>query len=142
MAEGNVWNEFDDLLSPILDEIDTDPSDTDFGDDVSPIPEIKIIFDGFGYNEETDEDDNDSEMSYSIIIHRDSHKEGFSFPEHDSFGNSIIHRPNSERCFTVWYHVNEGTWETTTSPEDPDTSELKSDEIIKILRVLRDRYYK
>lgn len=141
MSEDNIWQKFDELLAPVLEEVDADPTCIEVGENVSPIPEIKIIFDGFGYNEETDEEDDESEMSFAIFFHKNSGDENFIFPEHESYQNLIMHRPDEERCFTVWYHVKQDQWETTTSPEENDTSLLKCEEIMNILRNLNARYY-
>jgi hypothetical protein len=142
MSEENIWQKFNDLLAPILDEVDADATCIEIGESVSPVPEIKIIFDGFGYNEETDEEDDESEMSFAIFFHKNSGEENFVFPEHDTYGNVIIHRPDEERCFTLWYHVNQDEWEATSSPEEESNSVLNCDDVMNILEVLNDRYYK
>lgn len=136
-----IWKEFDELLAPILKETDTDSSCVEIGENVSPIPELKIIFDGFGYNEESGEDDDENEMSYALFIHRDAKNEDFIFPDHELTPLGILHRPNEERCFSLWYHAIEDLWETTSCPADEDNSDLTENEVMEILEILNRRYY-
>lgn len=67
---------------------------------------VKIIFDGYGYNEETNEQDDTNVMSFAVFVHRDSLK-GVEFPEHQQTPWALIHRPREEVCIWVWYTVDE-----------------------------------
>lgn len=79
-------------------EIGNDSGDTPFG--------VKIIFDGFGYDEETDEENADkTHLSFAVFVHKDSLSK--EFPEHELTPWALIHRPSEEVCFHVWYDMPE-----------------------------------
>lgn len=70
--------------------------DTPFG--------VKIIFDGFGYNEETDEENADKNtQSFAVFVHKNSLTE--EFPPHELTPWALIHRPKEEVCIWAWYDV-------------------------------------
>ena len=92
-------------------------------------PGVKIIFDGYGYNEETDEEDSLDVMSFAVFVHKDSLKG--EFPEHDQTPWALIHRPKDEVCIWVWYDANEDSVEIIPF-EDGDT-ELDHDLIYSII---------
>ena len=92
-------------------------------------PGVKIIFDGYGYNEETNEEDNLNVMSFAVFVHKDSLKG--EFPEHDQTPWALIHRPKDEVCIWVWYDANEDSVEIIPF-EDGDT-ELDHDLIYSII---------
>lgn len=81
-------------------------------------PGVKIIFDGYGYNEETDEQDNTDVLSFAVFVHKDSLKG--EFPEHTFTPWALIHRPDEEVCIWVWYDANEDSIEVLPF-EDGDT---------------------
>ena len=107
------------------------------GEDVGDVPKgIKIIFDGYGYNEDTDEQDNINMLSFAVFIHNtsvDSH-----FPKHESAFNSIIHRPKEECCIYVWYNVDEDYIEVLPFEESGST-ELSNDNVIDIIFKIKAR---
>jgi hypothetical protein len=72
-------------------------------------PGVKIIFDGYGYNEETNEEDNPNLMSFAVFVHKDSLKG--EFPEHDEYWFALIHRPKDEVCIWVWYDATDDSVE-------------------------------
>ena len=119
-----------------------DPDDLQIGEDISDIPEVKIIFDGYGYNEETDEQDDKNHESYAIFIHKDALTEGFMFPEHETTPCALIHRPKEEVCIYGWYDVPNDSWEFM-SLEDTlqEDHSLNEKDIMKILNGIYDRYY-
>ena len=80
---------------------------------------VKIIFDGYGYNEETNEEDNLDVMSFAVFVHKDS-LNGEEFPEHEQTPWALIHRPKDEVCIWVWYDANEDSVEVIPF-EDGDT---------------------
>jgi hypothetical protein len=89
----------------------------EIGVNISPLPGIKIIFDGYGYNEQTGEPDNKNLELYALFVHKDSAKRHFVFPDHYteevSYGELIIHRPDEEVCISVWHDVERGLWNVT-----------------------------
>ena len=76
------------------------------GEDSGEAPTgIKIIFDGYGYNEKTDSHDDINMISFAVFIHKNSLND--FFPEHETSFNMILHRPSDECCIYVWYNVKE-----------------------------------
>ena len=104
----------DEMLEFFLEEARVEADSFVIGEDFSPVPELKIIFDGFGEEEDTGEEDRNYE-SYAIFIHKDALKKGFVFPEHESGGWTVVHRSNEEICLSAWYNASEDYW---ILPED------------------------
>ena len=75
------------------------------GDDSGEAPfGVKIIFDGYGYDEENDLENNDTNtMSFAVFIHKNSLDQ--EFPPHELTPWALIHRPKEEVCIWVWYDV-------------------------------------
>jgi len=66
---------------------------------------VKIIFDGYGYDEENDLENNDTNtLSFAVFIHKNSLNE--EFPPHVQTPWALIHRPKEEVCIWAWYDVN------------------------------------
>lgn len=99
---------------------------------------VKIIFDGYGYNEETNEEDNLDVMSFAVFVHKDS-LNGEEFPEHDQTPWALIHRPKDEVCIWVWYDANEDSVEVIPF-EDGDT-QLDHDLIYQLIDKLDKSEY-
>ena len=98
------------------------------GEDFGDIPKgIKIIFDGYGYNEKTDNEDDINMISFAVFIHKTSFSE--YFPTHESNFNLILHRPEEECCIHVWYNVKENVIDVLPF-EDSDSTQLNNDLII------------
>ena len=107
------------------------------GEDFGNIPKgIKIIFDGYGYNENTDVNDDINMISFAVFIHKNSIND--YFPEHESAFNSIIHRPKEECCIYVWYNVSEDNIEVLPF-EDSGSTELSNDLITDIIFKIKSR---
>ena len=77
----------DEMLEYFLEEAKANTDDLVIGENISPIPELKIIFDGYQEDEDTGEDIYSSE-SYAFFIHKDALKKGFIFPNLKSTPNS------------------------------------------------------
>lgn len=92
------------------------------GDDSGDTPYgVKIIFDGYGYNEDTDEEDDLNTMSFAVFVHKNSLTE--EFPEHEQTPWALIHRPKEEVCIWCWYDENAD--EVSVIPfEDNNSTEL------------------
>jgi hypothetical protein len=81
---------------------------------------VKIIFDGYGYDEETNEENADHDtLSFAVFVHKDS-LNGEEFPEHEQTPWALIHRPQEEVCIWVWYNADEDTIDVIPF-EDGDT---------------------
>jgi len=91
---------------------------------------VKIIFDGYGYNEETNEEDNENLMSFAVFVHKDS-LNGEEFPEHEQTPWALIHRPKDEVCIWVWYTVD--TDEIEVVPFEDGSTEMDHEEIYRII---------
>jgi hypothetical protein len=103
--------------------------DTPFG--------VKIIFDGYGYDEETNEENADENtMSFAVFVHKDSLTE--EFKPHDLTPWALIHRPKEEVCIHAWYDVNEDSLEVIPF-EDSDSTELDHDFIIDTIFKIEER---
>jgi hypothetical protein len=125
-----------------------DPDCLEIGEDISDIPEVKIIFDGHGDLETEDEDGNyvyeergnENMESYAIFIHKDSGKKDFEFPPHDVSPWCLIHRPNEEVCIYAWYDVENDEW-SINSLEETSDHKMTNKQVMKILETLNKRYF-
>lgn len=117
-----------------------DPANLEIGEDITDIPAVKIIFDGYGYNEETDEQDNVNMESYALFIHRRSGEPDFEFPPHDLTPWALIHRPREEVCIYLWYDVENEELSIQDLDETSD-SDLTVVEIMAILQTLWDTWF-
>lgn len=131
-----------------------DPEDLEIGRDISDIPEVKIIFDGYGDLEDEDEDGeyryteggNTNMESYAIFIHKDALTEEFIFPEHTTyqfvFGGMIQHRPKEEVCIYAWYDVEADEWEVLPLEDRlNEDNEMNEKDVMRILEGLHKKYY-
>ena len=101
------------------------------GEDSGDVPRgVKIIFDGYGYNEQTDQEDDLNMLSFAIFIHKNSLTE--NFPPHESNFNMIIHRPDEECCINVWYTVKDD-YVNVLPFEDTDSTELDHTFLIDLI---------
>lgn len=138
----------DEMLRRHLDEMWREEDELEIGENISNIPEIKIIFDGYADLEDEDENGeyryteggNKNLESYAIFIHKDSAQEGFEFPEHDMTPWGLIHRPAEEVCIYAWYDVENDEWEINGLNETSD-HEMTHEEVMSILETLDERYF-
>lgn len=109
----------------------------EIGINISHIKELKIIFDGYGYDEENDEEGADiNTETYAVFIHKDALKPGFAFPEHTNSGWSLlIHRPSEEVYIGACYDV-----EMDSMHVNEPTSELTYEQGLSIIKALYERY--
>jgi hypothetical protein len=137
------YERFEELLQHHLDAMHHDSDEgSDIGENISSIEEVKIIFDGYGYNEETDEDDNKNMESFTIFIHKNALAEGFEFPEHDMTPWCLIHRPKEEVCVYAWHDLEKDEWEILDLEERLQDTELNVEEVMEIMEGLHERYFK
>lgn len=147
---------YEELLQHHLNAIYHDSDEgSDIGEDVSSIPEVKIIFDGYGDLEDEDEKGeyryteggNKNMESFAIFIHKDALVENFIFPPHDvfgfTFGSMIQHRPAEEVCIYAWHDVVEDTWDILPLEDRlDDSNEMDETDVMKILEGLYELYFK
>jgi len=132
---------FERCLKHLLHSMWRVPDCLKIGENISDVSEVKIIFDGYGYNEETDEQDNKNLESYAIFIHKDSLTEDFEFPEHDTTPWALIHRPKEEVCIFAWHDVTEDTWGMQMLEEIVENTTMKEDDVMRILLGLEEKYF-
>ena len=142
------YKKYNQVIMALLEGAWRDPDDLEIGRDISDIPEVKIIFDGYGdLEEEIDgeykytEGGNTNMESYAIFIHKDTAKPDFVFPEHDTAWNMIIHRPKEEVCIYAWYDVENDEWSINGLEETSD-HEMTDEEVMAILDHLYEYYFK
>jgi hypothetical protein len=146
---------YDEILTKMLEGSHRDPDDLEIGRDISDLPEVKIIFDGYGDLEDEDENGeyryteggNKNMESYAIFLHKDALAEDFIFPEHDvfgfTFGSMIQHRPAEEVCIYAWYDVENNSWDVLPLEDRLDDSNaMNENDVMKILEGLYDLYIK
>ena len=143
MIEEIDYERYHVIIQKLLDVMWRDPDELEIGEDISDIPEVKIIFDGYGDLETEDdyiERGNKNMESYAIFIHKDSGKENFQFPEHELTPWALIHRPEEEVCIYAWYDVEADEWSINSLGE---TSEHKmtDKQVMKVLETLDKRYF-
>lgn len=82
-------------------------SEPEVGDRSGDEPEgVKIIFNGYGYNDETDAEDDTNTMLFAVFVHKDS-LTSEAFPEHDNYFNLIVGRSKEEVCINCYLEVEE-----------------------------------
>jgi hypothetical protein len=98
---------------------------------------VKIIFDGYGYDEETNEENaNENMIGLAMFIHKNSLTE--EFPPHDLTPWALIHRPKEEVCIWAWYDV-ENDQVDIIPFEDNNTTELDHDFITNLIFEIEKR---
>lgn len=153
------YKRFDDIIVSLLSSslirfhVWQQPDELQIGEDISDVPEIKIIFDGYGDLEDEDENGeyryseggNKNMQSYAIFIHKDSAQEDFIFPEHESFsfsfGSMIQHRPAEEVCIYAWYDLETASWDILPLEERVEDTNLTVEQVMSILETLNERYF-
>jgi hypothetical protein len=148
------YQRFDMILQALMEASWRDPDDLTIGENISDIPEVKIMFDGYGDLEDEDENGeyryteggNKNMESYAIFIHKDALTEDFEFPEHDSyaftFGSMIAHRPKEEVCLFAWYDVENDSWDFLPLEDRLDNDNaMDIEDVMTIMEGLYKKYY-
>lgn len=139
---------YNEMIQRHLDEMWREPDELEIGENISNIPEIKIIFDGYADLETEDENGeyvykeggNTNMESYAIFIHKDSGQENFEFPPHELSPWCLIHRPDDEICIYAWYDVENDEW-SINGLEETSEHKMPDEEVMKILTILDERYF-
>ena len=101
-------------------------------------PGVKIIFDGFGYNEETNAEDDQNTLTFAVFIHKDSLSG--QFPEHEETPFALVHRPKEEVCIYATYDVQEDS--VSVLPfEESESSELDPKFVYKLIGDIYKEFY-
>ena len=138
------YDRYDEIMQKIVRDILRDPDWLEVGENISDMPEIKVIFDGYGALETDDEyieNGNKNMESYAIFIHKNSGKKNFEFPEHELTPWALVHRPDEEVCIYAWYDVENDDW-TINSLYETSDHKMTDKQVMKILEKLNDRYFK
>lgn len=143
------YKRYEDIMISMMLSSWREPEELEIGENISDIPEVKIIFDGYGDLEDEDENGeyryteggNTNMESYAVFIHKDSAKEGFEFPEHDMTFWGLIHRPKEEVCIYLWYDVENDSWDVLPLEDRVYDTDLTSEQVMGILEILNERYF-
>lgn len=143
------YKRYEDIMISMMVSSWREPEELEIGENISDIPEVKIIFDGYGDLEDEDENGeyryteggNTNMESYAVFIHKDSAKEGFEFPEHDMTPWGLIHRPKEEVCIYLWYDVENDSWDVLPLEDRVYDTDLTSEQVMGILETLNERYF-
>ena len=101
-------------------------------------PGVKIIFEGFGYNEETGTENDEDILTFAVFVHKDSLSG--QFPEHEETAWALVHRPKEEVCIRAIYNATED--EITILPfEENDSTEVDHEFIYKLIGDIYEEYY-
>jgi hypothetical protein len=119
----------------------------EIGVNISPVAEVKVIFDGFGDREEDEngeyvEGGNLDMQSFAVFIHRNTIK-GEEFPEHEFTPWGLIHRPREEFCTYVWYDAINGEYEVLPLEDRLSTDEgtMSVEEVMEAVRYIKENYF-
>ena len=147
------YNRYEKILKHMLETMWRDEEDLVRGENISDIPEVKIMFESYADKEVEDEEGNyietiengdTNQECYCIFIHKDSAQEDFQFPEHETaafiFGNLILHRTKEEVCIYAWYNVEENNW-SINSLDETSEHDMTNKEVMNILETLYTRYF-
>lgn len=131
---------YSEVVTALVKHSNREPGFLEIGEDISAISGIKVIFDGYGYDEETDEEGADVNLeTYAVFIHRNSLIE--EFPEHDLTPWGLIHRPKEEVCIYVWYDVERDEFEVQELSDILDEGGLTEEEVMAIITELNETYF-
>lgn len=130
-------NKFEKVITAILDLCYEPDEEKIIGENISPFPELKVIFDEYGYNEDTDEDDDENFESYAIYIHKDLERNGFEFPVHETSPWAVVNRPNDEICIHAQLDVNDEIFHINF---DFENSAISNEQFNSILNFLEEKY--
>jgi hypothetical protein len=129
----------DEILSfLLLKAIYSDENREVQGENISPFPEVKIIFEQYGLDDDDELDT--SQKCYSIFIHKDSGHKNFCFPIHESAFGQIVHRGDEEVYFRAWYDNSENSLSLNDTHEAISESEISPEEIDDVIVKLYSRY--
>ena len=128
----------DQMLEFFLREaICSDENLCNIGENISPFPEIKIVFEQYGLN---DDDEDITQQCYSIYIHSKANEKKFKFPKHESSFGTSNSRPTEEAYFRSWYDNYEDSLSLNDTDEAIEDSECNSELIDSVITKLYKKY--
>ena len=149
MTDDYDYDKYSECIQNLLGAMWRNEDDLEIGEDISDVPEVKIIFDGHGDLEVNDEDGNYLETiergnknmeSYAVFIHKDAKQDDFTFPEHETAWHWLVHRPKEEVCIYAWYDVENDEWSINSLDETSDHT-MTNKEVMDILEHLNKKYF-
>lgn len=144
------YDRYVELILAILNngcDIEEDPEYLEVGENISGMPQIKVIFDGFADKELEDENGNYVETieqgdknsrSYAIFVDHRSGDPDFEFPEHDFHPLALIHRPSQEVCIYAWYDAEADIWDVLPLEDRLSDSPFSCQQIMEVLEKVVD----
>jgi len=126
------------IVEQLMEDAREIVEELEYNEDISPVPELKIMFNGFGDDDELGEGADTNIETYYLFVDKDCLEDGFSFPEHDLSNGSIIHRNNEVRIVAI-YNVDEEFWDINF-PEIDDPA-LDEEELSNTLEEIYRRHY-
>jgi len=123
------------------------------GENISTLLNVKIIFDGYGNEVQTDngivyiDQGNKNVEAWVMFVHKDALTENFVFPEHERVvwpehpeelpDWQIVRRPNEEVVLWAWYNKTEDSWKVLTLEERIEYNNLLNEkDVMRILEGL------
>jgi hypothetical protein len=100
---------------------------------------FKVMFDSYQEDDGFEEGVDRNLLCYVVFIHRDCLKDGFVFPEHETIGGYIRHRPKEEAALIGWFNRSEETWDWM--PLESNHTELSSQEVMALLEGIWGKYW-
>lgn len=99
-------------------------------------PGVKIIFDSYGYDEETDEQNDTNTLVFAVFVHKDSLTLD-NFPEHDvSFPlGTIVNRPDEEGCIYCYLDIEQDVFDWNP----PEDSNLDEEHLYRLIHDINKR---
>jgi hypothetical protein len=129
----------DEMLSfLLLEAIYSDENREVRGENISPFPEVKIIFEQYGLDDDDEADT--SQKCYSIFVHKNSGEKKFNIPPHEDAFGLIVHRPDQEVYFRAWYDNSEDSLSLNDTDEAISESEISPEEIDEVIFNIYSRY--
>ena len=154
MSDDYDYERYEEIIMALLADMLRDPDYLTVGENISDIPSVKIIFDGWGDLSAEDEDEdgefiyveggNKNLESYAVFIHRDSDGDDFEFPEHDTTPWGLIHRPREEVCIHAWYDVEQDSWDIMNLDDrsfSHGDGSMTNGEVMTVLEAIWTRWF-
>jgi hypothetical protein len=129
----------DEILKYFLDLARGRQNCLNLGENISPIDEIKISFDGFAENPITGLLDEIDEESYAVLVNKKSGDKDYLFPKNVNSIN-FEEYPNTV-CLYAWYQVQSEKWIFTNNLNFQDDLPISNKDLSKILVSLKNKYF-
>lgn len=126
------------IIERLMEDAREIVEELEYNEDISPVPELKIMFNGFGDDDELGEGADTNIETYYLFVHKDCLEDCFSFPEHELSRGSIVHGDKEVRIVAI-FNVEEEFWDINF-PEAEDPA-LDEEELSNTLGEIYRRHY-